>query len=103
MNGKLLEFVSPVTYALPAASTTIPRPRSEEFIPPRYVEYTSAVPAGLTFVTKASMLVGEVVSNAPVVVGKFVELVSPVTYALPEESTAIALPSSEALPPRNVE
>ena len=39
-------------------------------------------------VTKASCNPAMLVESAPLVVGKFVEPVTPVTYAFPEESTA---------------
>ena len=42
-------------------------------------------------------------SNAPAVVGKPEDIVLPVTYALPVESTAMSRPHSEFEPPRNVE
>jgi hypothetical protein len=59
---------------------------------------------GASFVTKASIWPLCVVSNAPGVVGKFVERVSPVTCALPPASTATPTkPASSLLPPRNVE
>src|SRR6185503_1354437 len=44
-----------------------------------------------------------IVCAAPAVVGKLGELVSPVTYAAPVESTAIAFAWSLLLVPRNVE
>src|SRR5262245_65136194 len=43
--GKFVENVPPVTCALPAASTAIPRPTSEP-LPPRYVPYRSVAPVG---------------------------------------------------------
>ena len=47
-------------------------------MPPTNVENTSADPAGLNLVTKASPLL-KVVSYAPGVVGKFADGVPPVT------------------------
>ena len=41
--------------------------------------------------------------GAPKVTGKFLELTSPVTEARPEESTAIAVPVSDKLPPKKLE
>ncbi len=58
------------------------------------------MPAGLSFVTKASSPGLSVVSKAPDVVGKSVELVEPATKALPDESTAMPKPTSVRLPPR---
>jgi hypothetical protein len=51
-NKKIL--VTPVTYALPSQSTAIPLPRFSAAIdrpvsPPKYVEYSSAFPAALSF------------------------------------------------------
>ena len=42
-------------------------------------------------------------SNAPLVVGNADDIVLPVTYALPAESTARSRPHSELPPPRKVE
>jgi hypothetical protein len=61
--------------------------------------------SGLTaaiFVTKASAKPCRALLGAGrgFTVGKLVEPVVPVTYALPEESTAMALPFSKPLPPR---
>src|SRR5215813_1443353 len=72
-------------------------------LPPRYVEYTIAEAVGLIFVTKASKSPLLVRSNALALVGKSVDPVDPVTYALPAASTVIAMPSSIDVPPRNVE
>ena len=61
---------------------------------------------GLNSVTKTSpnwlQLLGlpQAVWKAPGVVGKFVEVVYPVTYASPKLSTAMPLPHSFPLPPR---
>ena len=81
-------------YALPDPSTASAVAESKD-VPPMKVEYASAEPAGLSFVTKASTLPFWVVSNAPGVVGKFVESASPATYAAPVPSTAIPLPRSK--------
>src|SRR5438034_807549 len=72
-------------------------------LPPRYVEYVNDEPSVLSLATKASRLPLFVACTAPVLVGKSLEIVSPVTYALPEESTAIPNPKSVELPPRYVE
>ncbi len=58
------------------------------------------MPAPLSFVTKPFVDAGAVAVIA-LAVGKFVEAVSPVTYASPF-STAIARPRSRPLPPRYV-
>jgi len=50
-------------------------------------------------VTKASVDPPRVLSKAPSD-GKFVEEVSPVTYTLPEASTAMARGASVEIPPR---
>src|SRR3990172_8827829 len=55
------------------------------------------------FAAKASSSPLCVVSKAPEVVGKSVEVVPPVTYALPEASTAMEDPPSLSPPPRKVE
>ena len=72
---------------------------SSSFLPPRYVENTSPLPAALSSVTKAS--------EAPpacdcvgLLVGKLVDVVVPVTYAFRAESSAMASPSSAPPPPR---
>ena len=68
-------------------------------LPPRYVEYTSAEPAALSLVTKTSGLpLFEPWKG--LAVGKSLERVYPVTYALPAASTAMPKPSSMSLPPR---
>jgi len=54
-----------------------------------------------SFVTKASKQPLKVVSNAPRVVGKLLEHVSPVTNAFPDVSTLIPRPLD--WPPRKVE
>jgi hypothetical protein len=61
------------------------------------VEYTRAEPAGFSLVTYASSAPFRTVRKAPAVTGKSAEAVSPVTYALPEESTAIPRASSISL------
>src|ERR1700730_2429620 len=64
-------------------------------LPPRYVEYMSALPAGLSLEANASSPPPKlVVCSAPAVTGKSVELVAPVTYAAPVASTAMAVPAS---------
>src|SRR6187455_465630 len=85
--GKLDDCVCPVTYALPAASIAIARPHSK-LLPPRKVEYTSAVPVGFTLVMNASreLLVAPVLSNEPALVGKLGDCVEPTIYALPAVS-----------------
>jgi hypothetical protein len=101
--GKFADRVSPVMYDCPAPSTAIAVPMSS-LLPPRYVEYVRAEPAGSKRVTKASL-----VDAAPSVawngltVGKLVEAVVPVTWAAPVPSTATPRAPSAALPPRNVE
>jgi len=61
---------------------------------PRKVEYSRA-PLASSFVTKAlSSSSLKVVSKAPGVVGKSVEVVAPVTEALPAPSTARPRPAS---------
>src|SRR5262245_28332597 len=52
---------------------------------------------------KASDRPPQLSAKAPEVVGKFLERVNPVTYARPAASSAIAVPQSSPLPPRNVE
>jgi hypothetical protein len=100
--GKLVELVVPVTYALPDEFTVIPNPWSE-LLPPRYVEYPNPVPVAVNFVTYASELKPDIVWNVPGVVGKFLELVAPVTYAFLDASTAILLLVSKSSPPRYVQ
>ena len=53
--------------------------------------------------TKASMSALWVVSNAPGVVGKFVEVVTPATVAAPCAPRAMAEAPSPSVPPRKVE
>ena len=77
-----------------ALPTSLPKP-------PRYVENTSASPAGLSFVTKASVPPARAAWKPPAP-GKFGEVVEPVTYALPPASTATADASSSPEPPRYV-
>ena len=67
----------PASHALPAGSSTI-APAESVPLPPIRVEYTSAEPAALSFVTKPSLPFG-VVSKAPGVVGKSAEDVEPET------------------------
>src|SRR5947209_1818208 len=59
------------------------------------------LPAGPSFATNASLVPPPYA--LPVVVGKFVDDVVPVTYAVPSTHTAMALPTSLPLPPRYVE
>ena len=100
-TGKLvwLDCVFPTTYAFPALSTAMPRPESFP-VPPMYPQYSSAVPEALTFATNASTNPLNVVSG-PTVTGKVVSFdwVWPVTYALPDESTAMPKPKSKLAPP----
>src|SRR6266481_2531560 len=49
-----IDAVEPAMMASPAASTAIEF-ESSSFAPPRYVEYTIAVPEALSFVTNASL------------------------------------------------
>ena len=67
------------------------RPHSK-LPPPMKVEYTSAVPVVLSFVTNASrlLLAAPVRSKEPAVVGKSGDCVKPTTNALPAALTAIA-------------
>src|SRR3954470_22288525 len=101
--GKFEDFVVPVTYALPAASTASRR-ASSRLLPPTNVEYTSPEPAALSLVTKTSLKfeVAPVRSKAPVVVGKSGDCVVPATNAFPAALTAIPVPISWLLPPRKV-
>ena len=75
--GKSGELVPPVSQALPAASSTTELNESKSD-PPTSVENTSAEPAALNLVRKASPLLN-VVSYAPGVVGKFADDVLPAT------------------------
>src|SRR5436190_22608024 len=52
-HGAAAHAVEPVMYAAPVPSTAIALPTSVP-APPRYVEYTSAVPAAFSWVTNAS-------------------------------------------------
>src|SRR5262249_29226333 len=102
--GKSTDFVTPVTYAAPRAlSTAMPFPQSA-LLPPRYVEYTSAVPSELSSVTNASwqswLEQPGIICGAPVVVEKPPASVSPVTNAFPKPSTATPFPRSLLVPPR---
>ncbi len=58
------------------------------------------MPEALSFVTNASETPLRLVSMAPVAVGKSVDWIVPVTYALPAESTAMPKPKSAPAPPR---
>src|SRR5215510_2947409 len=66
-----------------------------------------AVPFVFNFVTKGSapMVDGEppIDDCTALIVGKSTEVVSPVTYAAPAASTAMATPTSAPEPPRYVE
>ena len=99
--GKLVDWVCPLTYALPAVSTAIPVLRSSE-LPPRYVPYSRPLPVAFSFATKTSLEPFAIVSKAPAVVGKLADKEDPVTWARPAASTAIAVPRSLELPPRYV-
>src|SRR5690349_12731886 len=85
--GRSVDWVNPVTYVAPAPSTAIAFPRSKP-LPPKKVEYVKAVPVELTSVTNASRLPA---LAGPMVVGKPVAVVLPVTKALPLPSIAIPL------------
>ena len=61
-----------------------------------------AVPEEFIFATKASASPALLPSIGKDV-GKLVEYVNPVIYALPDVSTAMSLPQSPPLPPRYVE
>src|SRR2546428_8626917 len=72
-----------------------------------FVRLAPGASAGLTLTTKALVPVagppvgvGNVVRKLSARVGKSVEPANPVTYALPDESTAMPLPPSFPLPPR---
>src|SRR5271156_1876142 len=88
--GKSVEVVDPATYTSPLASIAMALPASSP-LPPRYVEYTIE-PSGSIFATNASPVhwpeaVGLHACCNAFAVGKLFERVSPVTYALPAEST----------------
>src|SRR5439155_3000822 len=107
--GKSLgDAVDPTIVTLPELSTVMPLASSSLF-PPRYVEYSNCVPAGLIFTTNASLasFSGFGFPAAPwsgATVWKFVEVVEPATYTFPAASIVMARPSSSPLPPpRNVE
>ena len=100
--GRFDDVVSPVRYEFPKESTAIAWAMSIP-PPPRYVEKTSLEPVASSFVTYESIAPASAVWSAPAVVGKSVESVRPVTYALPTPSTAIAKPKSGPVPPRYVE
>jgi hypothetical protein len=68
--GKSLDVVKPVTMALPLESTAMLAAMSGPSVPPKKLEYTSAVPCAFNFATK---LVG---------------------YALPSDPTAMELTTS---------
>src|SRR5436189_6328272 len=70
--------------------------------PPRYVEYTRALPEALSSATKASPRPSPYAWRA-FDKGKSVEEVLPVTNALPDESTAMPDAASPPAPPRRVE
>jgi hypothetical protein len=97
--GKFVDSVNPAMYAAPEPSTAMLWPESV-LVPPRYVAYAKAEPAAFSFATKESLFAAYVVCAAPVVVGKSVELVYPVTYAAPAASTTMPYPSSALVPPR---
>ena len=87
---------------MPEASTLMLDPLST-CVPPRKVEYVSALPVAFSLVTNMSICPAIVRLNAPAVVGKSFEYTSPVTNALPAPSTAIARGESMSVPPRKVE
>src|SRR5262245_12689935 len=72
--------------------------------PPRNVLYRSDPPVGSSFATAASEAPFAVVSNAPAVVGQFVDRppMDATTYTLPVASTAMSAPLSLPDPPRMV-
>ena len=77
--GKSAEYVVPKTEANPIGSTVSAVPWSAP-PPPRYVEYWRVPPSGLSFETNASEGPPDRVrENAPGVVGKSADVVSPVT------------------------
>ncbi len=87
----------PVTYALPQQSTAIPKPKSANSPPACFAQIHS--PSVFSLATNISSLNG-LPSDTNVVSPKVaVPLKKPVTYALPQQSTAIPLPTSELLPP----
>jgi hypothetical protein len=100
----LVETVRPATWAVPLAPSATELAVSVPVVPPSTVEYTSDDPVEFSFDTNPSKLAPVAVwSNAPAVVGKFVDKVSPATYAWPLVSTAIPWPLSLLPPPRKVE
>ena len=70
--------------------------------PPTSVEKSRALPDGPNFVMKASLAPCREDARAPAR-GKSADAVCPTTYASPEESTAMASPSSLPMPPKYVE
>ncbi len=100
--GKLVDCVSPVTYAFLDESTAMLNPKSPPD-PPRYVEYTCALPAAFILVTNESKTPPACAAWIGFLVGKLVDRVLPVTYALSDESTAMSRPLSKPDPPRYVE
>src|SRR3972149_5291213 len=84
---------------LPSESRAM-APTPSALPPPRNVEKTRALPEGSSFATKASWFPLYEVSYDPGREGKFTDCVWPATYALPDESTVIAYPSSTTTPPR---
>ena len=80
-------------------ATGIHRDRGGEsaFSPPRKVEYSNR-PAGSSLETNTSSAPEAWLVKAPLVAGKSDELVVPVMYAFPDESTAIPFPQSFPLP-----
>ena len=81
--GKSGDWLTPATNALPRRSTAIPLPRSLP-IPPRYVEYTRALPSGGSFVTNASKVAGSLSVCIASFCGNPPFKLWPVTYALPD-------------------
>ena len=93
--------VLPVTKILPEESTATLMSLSKE-LPPRKVAHPK-VPEPLKRATKKSDRPLGVVSNAPGVAGKSLDVVVPATEMLPIGSTAKDDPVSFELPPRNVD
>src|SRR5262245_6736704 len=96
-----LEVVRPVRKTLRAESRATPAPLSVPE-PPKKVEKSSAVPAAVNCVMKASCVPPSVLSYAPPVVGKEPDCVEPTTTARPSEVTATALPTSVPVSPKKV-
>ena len=89
-------------YGLPALSSTI-SPSKSKPVPPINVDAKRLDSELFSFNKNASYNAEKVRSNAPAVVGKLVEFVSPPTNTLPDESIAKASPKSSPVVPINVE